>query len=77
MKSLPRTKTETPPSGFILADSMSVADAKAAVAELQRRFTVPCGHCDNGIQFDGEFIEEASIIETCSACNGTGRVWRQ
>lgn len=56
---------------------MSVADAKAAVAELQRRFTVPCGHCDNGIQFDGEFIEEASIIETCSACNGTGRVWRQ
>ena len=73
MKSL----ADTPPSGFILADTMSVTEAKAAVAELERRFTRPCGHCDNGIQFDGEFLEAASIVETCSACNGTGRVWRQ
>ena len=67
--------TKTPPSGFILADSMSVADAKAAVAELQRRFTVPCEHCDSGIQYEGPSAVDATYSEVCSACSGTGRVW--
>jgi len=65
-----------PPSSHAISSITSVTEAKAAVAELERRFTRPCGHCDNGIQFEGEFLEAASIVETCSACNGTGRVWR-
>lgn len=53
------------------------AEAAAQVRDLMLRFTVPCAHCNDGVQWEGEIPGQSTTFEVCSACNGTGRQFQK
>lgn len=52
-------------------------EAAAQVRDLMLRFTVPCAHCNDGVQWEGEIPGQSTTFEVCSACNGTGRQFQK
>lgn len=66
-----------PASSYIFS-ATTVAEAQAAVQELERQFTIPCGHCEGtGVMFLGDPGAIDTPEVTCDACNGKKRVWRK